>query len=343
MLISSVKFTPIKYSNKPISNFSKVNNQKCSSDTVDLNTHKKNISFCGYKGYENYGTEVDRTNCFYNPKLTPEKIDSIIKDSSSIDRGLFDSMIALNNECNNTSKVMNSIGNIALDFNNKAGVRGKQLLKMNPELSRIPYIGLITTIFRSDFKEDLKKYSKDVVKDWDEILEIYFKRAQGVKDNFLLTCDELSNKVNLGKKIPKDEYIEGIAKGKNNIVLGWKNLNSNIIVPITNKMQTYESKIYDAQDKRQFDRIGRKLCLLISTAGLSELATPFAEVATEVTSDILTGSFADIVADITANVSSDALAGLGSDIIVDIGRGTVVSTALEGATDALSSIVRKVK
>jgi hypothetical protein len=131
------------------------------------------ISFKGYKGLYYYGSRYDKFNLEYELDLTPREINSLIDTSLTKDIGLKKAFKGLLLEAEYFMDAVKSLSEITFQFGKVAASRAVEIRKRNPAGSRIPIVGIIPTIIRGGFNDQVQQDLLDVQEDWDEIKSNY--------------------------------------------------------------------------------------------------------------------------------------------------------------------------
>lgn len=265
------------------------------------------ISFGSYHGYGWYGTSNDRDATKINLTTSPEKIHRTVNNNITYDIGLDEAGKDLTKDAEKVVNGINAVGNIVQEFAKVASSRATTILERNIEGSGIPFIGLFPTLFgKDDFMTAIRRDTRKVTEDWDEIKNHYRYPVSGAHESMQ----------NSAKKL----YAESEKALPNNIPVIRKNINdlqnslstykdkvwNKIITPIDNLMNKYVSTITDAQEKRQGGKIIAKSLLGVAhifTGGLTAFGELLATPATEIAGEAM-AFFSDFSADSLVNTSS---------------------------------------
>lgn len=236
-----------------------------------------NQSFEGYKKLESYGTLNDHEALQYKIKLNPKKIDSIMRKSTSSDKGLVEVYKMFVKEDEAVTKAFSGMNVILKHYIACAMDRNKEILKERPHGSKIPFVGIAFDLIAKGtggFVERIQKCTKDLIDDYNKIVSVcYNKRLNKIVNDYnkmakhFLEGMEYMTAVNA--KSPTQEKIQRITKIRvKNIENKYDNLSKNLTILNTTLTKVADEVILK-QKNGQNKRILVKGLVKIITAGVS--------------------------------------------------------------------------
>jgi len=224
------------------------------------------ISFQGYKGLDYYGRRYDRQNLNYEIDLTPRGVSSLIDTSLTKDIGLKKAFNDLLLEAEYFMDAVKSLSEITVEFGKVAINRAAEIKKRNPSGSRIPILGIIPTVFRGEFNDQVWHDLSDVEEDWDEIKSNYKNNVATQNKDLNKSLVRLNNKVDLGLRSTRGDYRRAIGDLKKTTTDHWNLSQKKVITSMDDFMDSYVSNMYDAINRKQNRRAVTK-GILIAVGG----------------------------------------------------------------------------
>lgn len=239
---------------------------------------KKTPIFTGKYQYYEYGTPELRNNLNYKTQLTKEKIDTIIANAPSTDKGLVEAYKQLKTEEMQIYTAINSLNPIIKHFNIMIKDDISKLVSANPRGSKIPIVGIVRqyedTVFSDKFIDELKSDVEEIKAQYEEIIKNYYS-----KNIIELVSNYQTLNKYLSEGIEYINYVQGSSNTRNKLLENLKNScdkcqNGNKkckqnINKISKKYENTLNKIIENQEKKQGKRTARKTVIKIMSLGLS--------------------------------------------------------------------------
>lgn len=265
------------------------------------------INFGSYKGYYNYGESKDRNSIDYRPTISPRKINFLIDKSLTKDIGFQESFEHLSTDGNNIFEAITGLNNITRSFLGVAQERGTEISKENPPWSKTPIIGILPTIFRDDFNNDIKRKLVDVKEDWSNIKKHYQVQVEKINNHFMESCEETSKQSKKGMPSYREKYKLAANTLKDGMSNTLKTVKNELIEPTDRIMNDFVPTIYEAVQSNQNGRAVRKgiLDALHFIPVIGTLGAEFGKIALDAVGDVATdiahGNFQDLVHDVVSD------------------------------------------
>jgi len=136
-----------------------------------------NINFQAYRGADFYGVPENKDALNYKIKLTPQKIDEIIKNAPNTDEGIFNVYKELSKEGQQVKNAFSGFNVIFRQYMYVAKDRMEEIMNMNPKGSKIPVVGIVSkgaAKITGRFEKRIIKEVGNLNQDFDEIIHKYF-------------------------------------------------------------------------------------------------------------------------------------------------------------------------
>ena len=238
----------------------------------------RQTTFTGDFTYKDYGSNYERENLNYKTQLTVEKIDEIIHNAKSTDRGLIDAYNQLKLEERQIYKAINSLYVIFRHYNQLTKEDLNNIAKMNPAGSKIPLVGVLKqlndTTFTNNFEEKLEQEIEKLRLNYNEIVDVYYSNnIKNMVRNYIQLNEYLTEGVEYvtymdGTNPLREKILKNLKENKSSCLA--KNLKCQ--TSINNLSAKYEAaynKVLLFQKDKQERRTTKKVVMKFVTFGLS--------------------------------------------------------------------------
>lgn len=238
----------------------------------------RQTSFTGDFTYKNYGSDYERENLNYKTQLTVKKIDEIIHNAKSTDKGLIEAYNQLKLEERQIYKAISSLYVIFRHHNLLTKEDLNDIARKNPAGSKIPIIGVLKqlsdTEFTNKFNEQLEQEIEKLRVNYNEIVDNYYSNnIKNMVRNYIQLNEYLTEGVEYvtyvdGTNQLREKILKNLKENKNNCLA--KNLKcQSSINNLSSKYEAAYNKILLFQKDKQEHRTVKKITMKFVTLGFA--------------------------------------------------------------------------
>lgn len=186
----------------------------------------KQISFKRYLGPDIYGTQADRDVMKYKIGLTPQKIDTVIKNAKTTDDGMVEAYKLLMKENEHVNKAFRGMDVITKHYLFVYKDRVNEIKKVRPKGAKIPWVGIVPEYIAKvtdGFINRIGGYCNDLIEDFNAVVNQNFHKGLNT-----IVTDYVKNEKHLREGIEYVNEVKGDSPVRNYVKESLKKQSGNL-------------------------------------------------------------------------------------------------------------------